>query len=209
MTVHEPNLGNRVRVCNRADKAALDAIAAELGDNLIPFVHDVCDEAGWAKLLDMVRDKSGRLDILFNNAGIMMEPAGLLQISYADWQRQMRINTDSVFLGMKAAAPIMIETAAANGTVGSIVNTSSVYGLAGGDLIEQRIELCELLSAQACHERCGGLLACSGTASDASTLDRRDRWQQDSRLPQACNNAGGDDQAFVGRPGGLCCGFDH
>ena len=78
-----------------------------------------------------------------------------------------------------------------------------------GDLIEQRIELCELLSAQACHERCGGLLACSGTASDASTLDRRDRWQQDSRLPQACNNAGGDDQAFVGRPGGLCCGFDH
>ncbi len=133
MTVHEPNLGNRVRVCNRADKAALDAIAAELGDNLIPFVHDVCDEAGWAKLLDMVRDKSGRLDILFNNAGIMMEPAGLLQISYADWQRQMRINTDSVFLGMKAAAPIMIETAAANGTVGSIVNTSSVYGLAGGE----------------------------------------------------------------------------
>ncbi|MBK8862427.1 MAG: hypothetical protein IPN48_16340 [Sphingomonadales bacterium] len=41
----------------------------------------------------------------------------------------MRINTDPVFLGMKAAAPIMIGIAAANGTVGSIVNLSSVRGL--------------------------------------------------------------------------------
>lgn len=68
----------------------------------------------------------GRLDILFNNAGIIRR-ASVTETTEEEWNRVMDVNAKSVFLMSKAAVPVM---AKAGG--GSIVNTGSGWGLVGG-----------------------------------------------------------------------------
>jgi NAD(P)-dependent dehydrogenase (short-subunit alcohol dehydrogenase family) len=68
----------------------------------------------------------GGLHILFNNAGIIRR-ASVVELSEADWDRVMAVNVRAIFLMCREAIPIM---AAAGG--GSIVNTASGWGLAGG-----------------------------------------------------------------------------
>jgi NAD(P)-dependent dehydrogenase (short-subunit alcohol dehydrogenase family) len=63
--------------------------------------------------------------VLVNNAGICIA-APLLELSYASWRRQLAVNLDGVFLGTKAALPLMTASGG-----GSIVNVSSVAGLQG------------------------------------------------------------------------------
>ncbi|HEX7931093.1 MAG TPA: SDR family NAD(P)-dependent oxidoreductase, partial [Sphingomicrobium sp.] len=79
---------------------------------------DVSEEAAWMALIKHVRERHGRLDVLVNNAGIgIMGPT--LEMSLADWRRQIAVNMDGVFLGVKYGVPLMAE----NGG-GSIVNMS-------------------------------------------------------------------------------------
>ena len=68
----------------------------------------------------------GGLDILFNNAGIIRR-ADVLQTTEAEWDRVMAVNVKSVFLLSKYAIPHMEKTGG-----GSIINTSSGWGLRGG-----------------------------------------------------------------------------
>jgi NAD(P)-dependent dehydrogenase (short-subunit alcohol dehydrogenase family) len=91
------------------------------------FVHqDVTDEAAWPMVVAMAEQRFGRLDILVANAGIAI--MGLaVDMSFADWRRQMAINVDGVFLSVKYCIPAMRR--AGNG--GSIVMLSSVAGLRG------------------------------------------------------------------------------
>jgi len=70
-------------------------------------------------------DALGAPSILVNNAGVAIAGA-LCDFSLADWQRQMAINVDSVFLGTRAGVRSMRETGG-----GSIINISSVAGLRG------------------------------------------------------------------------------
>ncbi|MGI9597037.1 MAG: SDR family NAD(P)-dependent oxidoreductase, partial [Acidimicrobiales bacterium] len=98
--------------------------AGELG---VDYRHlDVSSESEWEAVVADVVDRHGRLDVLMNNAGIF-ESARLLNTSTEMWDRTVAINQTGVFLGMRTAAPAMIE--AGNG--GSIINTSSVAGLEG------------------------------------------------------------------------------
>ena len=70
----------------------------------------------------------GKLDILFNSAGIAMRlPVG--DLPEADWHRCLDVNLTGVYLCSKAAIPAMQK----NGG-GSIINMSSIYGLVGGDV---------------------------------------------------------------------------
>ena len=87
--------------------------------------HDVADEDAWISVIAEVRARHGRLDVLVNNAGIGLG-APVLEMSLADWRRQMAVNLDGVFLGVKHAIPLMRQ-----GGGGSIVNISSVAGLKG------------------------------------------------------------------------------
>lgn len=72
-------------------------------------------------------ERFGRLNILFNNAGIIRRRT-VLTLSEEDWDRVMAVNVKSIFLMSRAAIPVMQETAGR----GSIINTGSGWGVTGG-----------------------------------------------------------------------------
>lgn len=69
-----------------------------------------------------VISRTGRLDVLVNNAGMMQE-AVIEELSFEDWQRNLNLNLTVPFLLIRAALPYLRKTR------GSIVNTGSVEGL--------------------------------------------------------------------------------
>jgi NAD(P)-dependent dehydrogenase (short-subunit alcohol dehydrogenase family) len=101
-------------------------------------LHDVCDEAMWARIVAQAEEAFGRLDILCNIAGISgrgadgtmpQDPAGgprLAEQSLGHWNRVMQVNAAGVFLGTKAAIPAMQRAGG-----GSIINISSICGIIG------------------------------------------------------------------------------
>ena len=91
--------------------------------------HDVASEHEWTNVIAGITKEQGRLDILVNNAGIAV--AGLIhELKLEDWRRQMAVNVDGVFLGVKTALPLMRKTSNAQ-KGGSIINISSIAGLRG------------------------------------------------------------------------------
>jgi NAD(P)-dependent dehydrogenase (short-subunit alcohol dehydrogenase family) len=68
----------------------------------------------------------GRIDILFNNAGIIRR-ATVIDLSEEDWDRVVDVNVKSIFLMSRLVVPIMARVGG-----GSIINTASGWGLAGG-----------------------------------------------------------------------------
>jgi NAD(P)-dependent dehydrogenase (short-subunit alcohol dehydrogenase family) len=88
------------------------------------LAHDVAEEDQWRAVVAGIRARYGRLDILVNNAGVGY--AGpVTEMSLELWRRQMAINVDGVFLGVKHALPLMRE----HGGGGSIINLSSIAGI--------------------------------------------------------------------------------
>ena len=91
------------------------------------YVHlDVTSEDDWQAVVDDVAAAHGRFDVLVNNAGIL-RGATLVKETLEQWHQVLAVNQTGTFLGMRTAARAMI--AAGNG--GSIVNISSVAGIAG------------------------------------------------------------------------------
>ena len=76
-------------------------------------------------MVESTIDAYGKLDVLFNNAGIAMR-LPVVELPEEDWDRCVDINLKGVFLGSKYAIPEMIR----NGG-GSIINMASIYGLVG------------------------------------------------------------------------------
>ena len=106
-----------------------EALARELGKSALFQQHDVASEADWQKVLAATLARFGGVDVLVNNAGILMM-RGLLDTSKQDFERVLGINLVGTFLGIKAVAPKMIERGA-----GSIINISSVDGLKGSNAV--------------------------------------------------------------------------
>lgn len=100
-------------------------LADELGEASI-FQHlDVGAEDDWAAAVERVLDEFGSIHVLVNNAGIL-HFSQLDETTLADYERVIRINQVGTFLGMRSVVEPM---SAAGG--GSIINVSSVEGLAG------------------------------------------------------------------------------
>ena len=87
---------------------------------------DVTKASECAAAVQEAVDSFGRLDILFNNAGIVRR-ASVVGTTEEEWDRTMAVNVKSVFLMSKAAIPAMVR-----GGGGTIVNTGSGWGLVGG-----------------------------------------------------------------------------
>ncbi len=90
------------------------------------YVHlDVTREADWREAVETAVHSYGKLDVLVNNAGIVIRK-GIEDTSEEDWDRIMAVNAKGVFLGTKHAIPAMRRAGG-----GSIVNISSTAGLVG------------------------------------------------------------------------------
>jgi NAD(P)-dependent dehydrogenase (short-subunit alcohol dehydrogenase family) len=109
-----------------SDWAALAQSVAASGRRLLTSEGDVADEASWSDLAARTREAFGRIDVLFNNAGISGPSAPIWDYPVDGFDAVMRVNCRGVFLGMKCAAELMA------GGSGSIINMSSVSGLGGG-----------------------------------------------------------------------------
>lgn len=98
-------------------------LAAELGAE---YCHlDVSSEEDWASAVAFTVETFGDITVLVNNAGILHFSA-LAETTLADYQRVIGINQVGTFLGMRAVVESMTRAGG-----GSIVNVSSVEGLAG------------------------------------------------------------------------------
>jgi NAD(P)-dependent dehydrogenase (short-subunit alcohol dehydrogenase family) len=91
------------------------------------FVHvDVSKESDVEAACNLALSQYGRLDVLFNNAGIEGEQAPTADASLDNWERVIAINLKGVFLGLKYGIRAMLKQGG-----GAIVNNASVAGLIG------------------------------------------------------------------------------
>ncbi|MGQ9721667.1 MAG: SDR family NAD(P)-dependent oxidoreductase [Candidatus Jordarchaeum sp.] len=110
----EPSLG----------KDIVEQISKNKG-TAVQVVVDVSKADQVKKMIDKCINSFGKLDILFNNAGIE-GPKGLLwENEEEDWNKVIDVNLKGIFLGCKYAIPHMMKTK------GSIINTASELGLVG------------------------------------------------------------------------------
>ncbi len=109
------------------DEAGGTAMADELGDGVAYLATDVSREEQVAAMIAEATDLFGRLDCLFNNAGFGGALGPIATTTVADYDLTMDVLLKSVFLGMKHAAPVMVEQGS-----GSIISTASVAGIRAG-----------------------------------------------------------------------------
>jgi NAD(P)-dependent dehydrogenase (short-subunit alcohol dehydrogenase family) len=105
-------------------------VGVDLQDNSpgdLALAVDVTDEDAVRDMYTRVRDELGRVDVLFNNAGISPDDdTSVLETSLEAWQRVQDVNLKSVFLCCKHGIPHLLE----NGG-GSVINTASFVAVMG------------------------------------------------------------------------------
>lgn len=113
------------------DDARGEALAARInagGAGRAHYMHqDVAEEARWPEVVAEAESRFGGLQVLVCNAGIGVMVPSVLDMSLAEWRRQMAINVDGVFLNVKYGIPAIRRA----GKGGSVVMISSVAGLRG------------------------------------------------------------------------------
>lgn len=98
------------------------ALAAELGDQALAVQVDITDPQSVADMTAATKARFGGLDILVNNAALMVEVVGTpaIQTPIADFERLLRVNLTGALICAQAAAPLMMERGG-----GKIVNQIS------------------------------------------------------------------------------------
>jgi NAD(P)-dependent dehydrogenase (short-subunit alcohol dehydrogenase family) len=105
-------------------------VGADLAENAqgdLSLQADVSHEGQVIDLYQRTRDEYGRIDVLFNNAGISpADDASVLDTSLEAWQRVQDVNLKSVFLCCKHGIPHLLESGG-----GSVINTASFVAVMG------------------------------------------------------------------------------
>jgi NAD(P)-dependent dehydrogenase (short-subunit alcohol dehydrogenase family) len=105
-------------------KEPLEATAAEVKESAALIVPtDVSDPASVKALFDRTREKFGRLDLLFNNAGVGARPLPLEDLPYEQWKKVIDINLNGAFLCTQHAFRVM---KAQQPQGGRIINNGSI-----------------------------------------------------------------------------------
>ncbi|KAI5388677.1 hypothetical protein KIW84_074373 [Lathyrus oleraceus] len=105
------------------------SVCQELHKSSASYVHcDVTNEKDIENAVNTAVSKYGKLDIMFNNAGIVgVNNTNILEYELSEFQRVINVNLVGVFLGTKHASRVMIPARR-----GSIINTASICGSIGG-----------------------------------------------------------------------------
>lgn len=98
------------------------------GDRLRFTRADVSVEDDVAAMIELASSSFGRLDVVFNNAGLGGAVGPITEIDVEAWDYTFHVLVRGVFLGIKHGARAMI----GHGEGGSIINTASIAGLSGG-----------------------------------------------------------------------------
>jgi len=107
-------------------QAAVEQITAA-GGLAVFFPGDVSVAVDCRRCVTVAIETYGRLDILFNNAGVIYVNRNLVETSEEEWDDTLGSNLKSIFLMSKHAIPSIAETGG-----GAIVNNASIFGLVGG-----------------------------------------------------------------------------
>ncbi|WP_431281154.1 SDR family NAD(P)-dependent oxidoreductase [Humitalea sp. 24SJ18S-53] len=122
--------GAHVHVCDILQREGEDLVGALRADGLRATFHnlDVAQESDWTSLADRLANQAGALDVLVNNAGLIVRKS-LAGTTRAEWDRALAVNVTGAFLGMKYCRALLGRAAPS-----AIVNISSTAGLiAHGD----------------------------------------------------------------------------
>jgi len=121
--------GSRVVVAEYNEGAGEETVrlVREAGGEATFVKTNVADEASAKAMVDHAVATYGRVDVLYNNAGIMPEADhSVIDTDVATWNKVMAVNVRGVYLGCKYAIPKMIE-----GGGGSIINVASFVAILG------------------------------------------------------------------------------
>ncbi|MGO9818064.1 MAG: SDR family NAD(P)-dependent oxidoreductase [Acidocella sp.] len=114
--------GHRVIATGRRVER-LEALAKELGENLLPAPLDVTDANSVAGFLDTLPEAWRRIDVLVNNAGLALGLSPAWEADLADWDRMIATNISGLVHMTRAILPGMVER-----DDGVILNLGSVAG---------------------------------------------------------------------------------
>lgn len=118
---------NGAKVCVAdLNSDAVKKVAAEIGGSAIAVQVNVADRESTRAMIAETVKAFGRLDVMFNNAGIS-QTCPFMEVTEADWQRIMDVNGLGVLIGTQEAARQM----KAQGTGGKIINTQSIAAKQG------------------------------------------------------------------------------
>lgn len=114
--------------------ASVEALAAKLGDNVIPVLIDIGDEQSFKTVIDNTIERLGRIDVLFNNAALTDPATQHLDTTATDiplelWDRTLHVNVTGTLYGCRFVIPHMIKQGG-----GSIINTASIGANAGDSI---------------------------------------------------------------------------
>jgi NAD(P)-dependent dehydrogenase (short-subunit alcohol dehydrogenase family) len=104
-------------------RAALDAVAAQIGPAALAIPTDVADAASVDALFARIEQVHGRLDLLFNNAGLSLPATPLHEIALDDWNRLVSVNLTGAFLCLQGAFRLMVRQSPQGGR---IINNGSL-----------------------------------------------------------------------------------
>ena len=105
------------------DKVAIDAVAKEAGGGSVGIVCDVSDPESVKSLFAQIKSSFGRIDLLFNNAGVVIPGVPLEDVKVEDWQKVVDVNISGVFYCTQQAFALM-KTQSPMG--GRIINNGSI-----------------------------------------------------------------------------------
>lgn len=110
-------------ICGRKQET-LDAVAREIGENVMPVACHVGRQEELEKLAGEVAGRFGKIDILVNNAATNVAQGNCLDINDGQFDKMVEVNLKSAFRLIRLVAPGMCERGS-----GSIINIASIAGL--------------------------------------------------------------------------------
>lgn len=112
---------------NDATVAETAKFIKKFGHEALPLQADVSREEDVKRMIDQTVERFGRLDIIFNNAGISRYAKLAHEVTLEEWGQVIGVNLTGVFLCSREALKVMMKQKS-----GKIINIASIWGIVGG-----------------------------------------------------------------------------